>query len=585
MARYKLLLPKMGESVAEATVIRWTKKPGDYIEADETVMEIATDKVDSDVPSPVAGTLIEQLCNDNDVVQVGAVIAVIETADPEEIIAANTITSVHPPVQEDEPAVSEVQPAVEESQQPYHEPAAPVDDASEAVVAATFEPEPVAEAVKPEIEEPGQAKQPVFAEQREELTQPVPYTEQLEQPNAAKTEDTLKNSLRFYSPLVKNIAAQEGISNTELEKIPGTGAEGRLTKDDLLNYIQNRYQAASDVQDDASQVSETAGRGSFEPSKTAASEAEPVTDTPLQEPDAEIATPELAVETSQPKPLFEAPEPEPVSEITKPVDEMPEQEPVIEKPQPEPAKQEPVARGTSFSGGDEIIEMDRMGRLIAEHMVMSKHTSPHVTSFVEADVTNLVLWREKIKNSFEKREGEKITFTPIFIEAVVRAIKDMPMINIQVNGTQIIKKKDINISMATALPSGNLIVPVIKRADELSLIGLTKAVNDLANRARTNKLKPDDVQGGTFTITNVGSFGNVMGTPIINQPQVAILAVGAIKKKPAVIETLQGDMIGIRHMMFLSLSYDHRVVNGAMGGSFVRRVADYLENWDPGREI
>ncbi len=588
MAKYKLLLPKMGESVAEATVIKWTKKPGDYIEADETVMEIATDKVDSDVPSPVAGTLIEQLCNDNDVVQVGAVIAVIETADPEEIIAANTITSVHPPVQEDEPAVSEVQPAVEESQQPYLEPAAPVDDAPEALVTATFEPEPVAEAVKPEIEEPGQAKQPIFAEQREELTQPVPYTEQLEQADTAKTEDTLKNSLRFYSPLVKNIAAQEGISNAELEKIPGTGAEGRLTKDDLLNYIQNRYQSASTAQDDASEVKETAGRGSFEPSKTAetsAPEPEPVIDTPVDDPAPGITSEEPAVETSQPEPLFDAPEPEPVSETTKPVDETPEPEPVIEKPQPEPVKQEPVARGTSFSGGDEIIEMDRMGRLIAEHMVMSKHTAPHVTSFVEADVTNLVLWREKIKNSFEKREGEKITFTPIFIEAVVRAIKDMPMINIQVNGTQIIKKKDINISMATALPSGNLIVPVIKRADELSLIGLTKAVNDLANRARTNKLKPDDVQGGTFTITNVGSFGNVMGTPIINQPQVAILAVGAIKKKPAVIETLQGDMIGIRHMMFLSLSYDHRVVNGAMGGSFVRRVADYLENWDPGREI
>ena len=241
--------------------------------------------------------------------------------------------------------------------------------------------------------------------------------------------------------------------------------------------------------------------------------------------------------------------------------------------------------GRSLSGGDEIIEMDRMGRIIAEHMVMSKHTSPHVTSFVEADVTNLVLWRDKVKGAFEKREGEKITFTPLFIEAVVRSIKDMPMINVQVNGTQIIKKKDINISMATALPNGNLIVPVIKRADELSIIGLTKAVNDLASRARNNKLKPDDVQGGTFTITNVGSFGNVMGTPIINQPQVAILAVGAIRKKPAVIETLQGDLIGIRHMMFLSLSYDHRVVNGALGGSFVRRVADYLENWDPGREI
>ncbi len=585
MAKYKLLLPKMGESVAEATVIRWTKKPGDYIEADETVMEIATDKVDSDVPSPVAGTLIEQLCNDNDVIQVGAVIAVIETADPEEIIAANTTTSVHLPVQEDKLVTDEVPSPVEEIQQMEQETPAPVDEAPEPeAFAETSEPEPVVETAVPEIEK-AEEKQPVFAYQREELSQPVPYTEQLEQSQPA-TEDTLKNSLRFYSPLVKNIAAQEGISNAELEKIPGTGAEGRLTKDDLLNYIQNRYQSATAIQDDVSEVNEAAGRGSFEPSniaETLALASEPVIDTLVQEPTAEIAEP--IVETPQPEQVSETPEPDLVAETTKPADEAPEPEPVIEKTQPEPAKQEPVARGTSFSGGDEIIEMDRMGRLIAEHMVMSKHTSPHVTSFVEADVTNLVLWREKIKNSFEKREGEKITFTPIFIEAVVRAIKDMPMINIQVNGTQIIKKKDINISMATALPSGNLIVPVIKRADELSLIGLTKAVNDLANRARTNKLKPDDVQGGTFTITNVGSFGNVMGTPIINQPQVAILAVGAIKKKPAVIETLQGDMIGIRHMMFLSLSYDHRVVNGAMGGSFVRRVADYLENWDPGREI
>ncbi len=292
----------------------------------------------------------------------------------------------------------------------------------------------------------------------------------------------------------------------------------------------------------------------------------------MEEPTPEFVAEEPVVEMREP--VIEAPKPEPVSETQQP-----------KEPIKQTAPESKTTAGTSMSGGDEIIEMDRMRRLIADHMVMSKRVSPHVTSFVEADVTNLVLWREKIKSSFEKREGEKITFTPIFIEAVVRAIKDMPMINIQVNGTQIIKKKDINISMATALPSGNLIVPVIKKADELSLLGITKAVNDLANRARNNKLKPDDVQGGTFTITNVGSFGNVMGTPIINQPQVAILAVGAIKKKPAVIETPQGDMIGIRHMMFLSLSYDHRVVDGALGGSFVRRVADYLENWDPGREI
>ncbi|MBC7565335.1 MAG: 2-oxo acid dehydrogenase subunit E2, partial [Pedobacter sp.] len=310
-----------------------------------------------------------------------------------------------------------------------------------------------------------------------------------------------ESSHRFYSPLVKNIANQENISLPELEGLKGTGADGRLTKDDLLSYISNK------------------------PSKDSQK--------PL------VAEPTITAN----KPAY------------------------------------------SVSGGDEVIEMDRMRRLIADHMVMSASTAPHVTSFVEADVTNLVLWRERVKVSFEKREGEKITFTPIFIEAVTKAIKDFPMINVSVNGTQIIKKRDINIGMAAALPSGNLIVPVIKNADQLNLVGLTKSVNDLAGRARNSKLKPDETQNGTFTLTNVGSFGNVMGTPIINQPQVAILAVGAIKKKPAVLETEFGDVIAIRHMMFLSLSYDHRVVDGALGGSFVRRVADYLENWDINREI
>ncbi|RZL16292.1 MAG: 2-oxo acid dehydrogenase subunit E2, partial [Pedobacter sp.] len=319
-----------------------------------------------------------------------------------------------------------------------------------------------------------------------------------------------KNTDRFYSPLVKSIAAEENISVEELAGIKGTGAEGRVTKDDLLNYIQSTKGGVS----------------------------------------------EKKVEV-----VLQAPPPLPQQEKSKP------------------------APAPSLSGGDEIIEMDRMRKLIAEHMVMSKHTSPHVTSFVEADVTNMVMWRDKVKKSFEQRENEKITFTPIFIEAVSRAIKDFPMINVTVNGTQIIKKRDINIGMAAALPSGNLIVPVIKNADQLNLVGLTKAVNDLASRARNSKLKPDETQNGTFTLTNVGSFGNVMGTPIINQPQVAILAVGAIKKKPAVLETEFGDVIAIRHMMFLSLSYDHRVVDGALGGSFVRRVADYLENWDINREI
>jgi len=463
MSKFQLLLPKMGESVAEATIIKWLKKPGDYIEADETVMEIATDKVDSEVPSPVSGKLVEQLCKEEDVVQVGAVIAVIETEGAEE-----------------------------------SGPAAP---------------QPVA----------APAPVPKEEEHTAPVSQPVPEIPGIEQlanrPVAQHKEIAVKSSSRFYSPLVKQIAAEEGISIAELDQIPGNGMEGRLTKDDLLAYVKNR------------------------PAQQLGAASQPVV-------------------TSQSMPGL-AKEQKPVADI---------------------AETKPVS-ATSLSVGDEIIEMDRMRRLIADHMVMSKHTSPHVTSFVEADVTNLVMWREKIKDSFEKRKGEKITFTPIFIEAVVKAIKDMPMINVSVNGTQIIKKQAINIGMATALPNGNLIVPVIKNADGLNLLGLTKAVNDLANKARTGKLQPDDVKDGTFTITNVGTFGNVMGTPIINQPQVAILAVGAIKKKPAVIETEAGDIIAIRHMMFLSLSYDHRVVDGALGGSFIRRVADYLEKWDTGQEL
>lgn len=434
MAQYELLLPKMGESVAEATVIKWLKQPGDKIASDDTILEIATDKVDSEVPSPVAGTLVKQLFKEDDVVQVGSVIAIIETAD------------------EDSP--TEV-PFVDQINNTVVTPGVPVSN--------TAPVEPVTK------------------------SEPIPET-----------------SGRFYSPLVKNIASQEKISLDELDTITGTGSEGRLTKDDLLNYISSKA----------------------EPSKSVEQTSAPSLPTPVTA-----------------KPAY------------------------------------------SVSGGDEVIEMDRMRRLISEHMVMSATIAPHVTSFVEADVTNLVLWREKVKSSFEKRESEKITFTPIFIEAVAKAIKDFPMVNVSVNGTQIIKKKDINIGMAAALPNGNLIVPVIKNADQLNLVGLTKSVNDLANRARNAKLKPDETQNGTFTLTNVGSFGNVMGTPIINQPQVAILAVGAIKKKPAVLETEFGDVIAIRHMMFLSLSYDHRVVDGALGGSFVRKVADYLEAWDINREI
>lgn len=496
MAKYQLLLPKMGESVAEATIIKWLKQPGDYIEADESVMDIATDKVDSEVPSPVSGTLIEQLYKIDEVVQVGSVIAIIETGKADETTSS---VSVEAPKET----------TADTSSEPVN------NQGSKNAASETQE-----TAVEP-------------------TTEHIPGTEQLAKNTTQANTNPIAHSVRFYSPLVRSIASQEDISNTELESIPGSGAEGRLTKDDLLLYLQKR-----------------SGNG-------AAGQAVP-------DRSANLAQNKTA--TEQPTPVFNPTK-------TQPATEQKAATPKAESIQTQDQK------GTSVSGENEIIEMDRMRKLIAEHMVYSKHTSPHVTSFVEADVTSLVKWRDRVKDKFEAREGEKITFTPIFIEAVVKAIKDFPMINVSVNGTQIIKKKNINISMATALPNGNLIVPVIKKADELNLVGLTKTVNDLANRARNSKLQPDDVKDGTFTITNVGSFGNVMGTPIINQPQVAILAVGAIKKKPAVIETKLGDVIGIRHMMFLSLSYDHRVVDGALGGMFVKKVADYLENWDVNREV
>ncbi|QJD97846.1 2-oxo acid dehydrogenase subunit E2 [Mucilaginibacter robiniae] len=475
MAKYQLLLPKMGESVAEATVINWLKQPGDYIEADDAVVEIATDKVDSEVPSPVAGRLVEQLCQKDVVVQVGDVIAIIETDEPE----SSGLSSLEEPE-------------------------------------ATEQPDTSTQAAAP---------------QPEAVTTNIPGMEQLSQKMAAPSTQPLNTQVRFYSPLVRNIAQQEGISPAELDTIPGTGAEGRLTKDDLLSYLQNR--------------------GSIEIS-VAQQQSAP------SQPQAENRVVHHKV-TIQAPPIPE----KPVSSS------IPEQS----------------AKAASLSAGDEIIEMDRMRRLISEHMTMSVQTSAHVTSFVEADVTNLVLWREKNKKRLEQREGEKITFTPMFVEAVVKAIHDMPMINVSVNGTQIIKKKNVNIGMAAALPNGNLIVPVIRNADQLNIIGLIKSVNDLANRARNNKLQPDETRDGTFTITNIGTFGNIMGTPIINQPQVAILALGAIKKKPAVLETPTGDVIAIRHMMYLSMSYDHRVIDGFLGGSFLKRVADYLETWDINREI
>lgn len=454
MAQIEILLPKMGESVAEATIIKWLKNEGDAVAADEAMVEIATDKVDSEVPAPQDGILLKRLVNDGDVVKVGQPIAQIG-------VGAGAGAGAAAPV-----------------------PAAATNGA----------PKPVAPAPAP-------------------APTPAPATATTTGAPVTRTGPSGK----FYSPLVRNIAQSEGISLAELEALNGSGEGGRVTKKDLLDYLP--------------------GRGAA----TAATQAPAPAPAPAVGP--------------------AAPAKEPVS-----------------RPEPQAPKLTPMA-------GDELIEMDRMRKLIADHMVMSKRTSPHVTSFVEADVTNLVLWRDKVKAAFEKREGEKLTFTPIFIMALVQAIKEMPMINIQVDGQTIIKKKDINIGMAAALPSGNLIVPVIKNADRLNLTGLAAAVNDLAGRARAGKLSPDEIGGGTYTITNVGTFGNVLGTPIINQPQVAIMATGAIKKKPAVLETPAGDVIAIRHMMFLSHSYDHRVVDGALGGKFVRRVADILEEWSLDHEF
>ena len=444
MGEYKLIMPKMGESIAEATIISWLKNEGDAIEIDEAVLEIATDKVDSEVPSIEAGTLVKKLYEEGDVVKVGEPIAIISTDAETAQATANTPET----------------------------------------------PQAVAPAIQ-EIEK-------TVAAAKESVTPALTNT----------------TTNRFYSPLVMNIARTEGISMQQLETIPGTGKEGRVTKKDILAYVKN---------DGASNTPET-----------------------ISKP---VETSNATATTAKSKPTSKS------------------------------------APASSLNAGDEIIEMDRMRKLIADHMVMSKHTSPHVTSFVEADVTNLVNWRNKIKGDFKAREGENFTYTPIFIEAIVKAIKDFPLINVSVNGDSIIKRKNINIGMAAALPSGNLIVPVIKNADFMNLTGLAKTVNDLANRARSNKLTPDEIQGGTYTVTNVGTFGNVLGTPIINQPQVAIMAMGAIVKKPAVIETEHGDLIGIRHKMFLSHSYDHRVVDGALGGMFVRRVADYLEQWDETREV
>lgn len=453
MAQIEIRLPKMGESVTEATITNWLKNIGETVEIDEPLVEVATDKVDNELPSEAGGVLIKRFFEKDQVAQVGDVIALIST-DGDVSVAA--------PAADSAPATS-----VQEVIKTVEAAVTTVNGSSDAI-------------------------------------------------------DKNGPSGKFYSPLVRSIAEKEGISMSELESLNGSGQAGRVTKKDILDYVENRTSAPV----------------------TAVSAA---TVAPTQEK----AAPAPVAAPAENHGAF--------AHIKGPV--------VIPNP------------------GDEIIEMDRMRKLIAEHMVMSVHVAPHVTSYVEADVTEIVNWRNKVKGQFAKREGENITFTPILIEAIVKAIKDFPMINVSVSGTNIIKRKDINIGMATALPSGNLIVPVIKNADRMNLVGITKSVNELANNARNNKLKPEDIQGGTFTVTNVGSFGNVMGTPIINQPQVAILALGAIRKVPAVIETPHGDFIGIRHKMFLSHSYDHRVVDGSLGGQFVRRVADYLEAFDVNREI
>jgi 2-oxoglutarate dehydrogenase E2 component (dihydrolipoamide succinyltransferase) len=452
MAIVDLIMPKMGESIMEATVLKWYKHPGDSIKMDETLLDIATDKVDSEVPSTTAGVIAELLYKVNDVVPVGAVIARIDTDAASQTVAA-----------------------------------APVQEAAQSAP----QPQPVA--------------------------QPTP---------APAIAVLVNNGPRFYSPLVLNIAGQEGIGMAELENIPGTGNEGRVTKKDILNYVANRGNAAPVSAPQAAPAPVV---------------AEPALATPVQSAPAT---------TAPAKPVYTVP------------------------PSYTPA-----------GGNVEIIEMDRMRKLIAEHMVRSMATSPHVTSFTEADVTNIVKWREKAKGPFGQKYGEKITYTPIFFEAIANCIRKFPFINCSLDGDKIILKKDINIGMATALPSGNLIVPVIRNADTKNLLGLTKDVNALANAARNNKLKADDTQGGTFTVTNVGTFGSLMGTPIINQPQVAILAVGVIKKRPVVMETEYGDVIAIRHMMYLSLSYDHRIVDGSIGASFLTAVANELEAFDMNRAI
>ncbi len=490
MAIAELVMPKLGESIMEATILKWNKKVGDHVKMDETVLDIATDKVDSEVPSTAEGIIAEILFNVNDVVPIGTVIARIDTVSNGAVINTPTPT-----------------PAIEEE-----------------IIPQTFE---LLSAEPVPLPDPSAPPLPQVVEQV--IPEVVPFV-------PVATEVTLLDkpaTSRFYSPLVLNIANSEGIGLNELERIPGTGTDGRVNKKDILNYLTDKK---------AGKIPATA--------PTAA--ASPVQASPRFET-VVVKVNEPSTETSS---IF----------IQASSGKLSDPSAVI------------------VNGQTEIMEMDRMRKLIAKHMVDSKHTSPHVTSFAEADVTHMVQWREKIKVEFEKREGTKLTFTPMFVECIARVIERYPLINCSVEGDKVIIKKDINIGMATALPSGNLIVPVIKGANQLNIVGLSKAVNGLADAARNNRLKPDDTNGGTFTLTNVGTFGSLMGTPIISQPQVAILAVGAIKKRPMVIETKEGDTIGIRHMMYLSLSYDHRIVDGSIGASFLTEVAKEFEKWDSNRQ-
>ena len=529
MARLEMTMPKMGESIMEGTVLKWLKQVGDAIEQDESVLEVATDKVDTEVPALHAGTLAEILVQEGEVVAVGAPIAIISTANGQG--AQPTAPAENP----DDLEEASANPPVADPDNIPDLPTAPPD--TDGVPYLPSPGTPVAPAT------PGSA--------------PATLPPASQQPEANPV-----LAGRFYSPLVLSIAREEGVGMADLERLPGTGQDGRVTKKDILDYVAAGKQPLTPAP---------------APVAAPAPAPAPVSAAPAPQPSAngqQAKAPDTPASLDAPQP---APRPTAAPAASAPMPPAP-----APKSQPAPAASKPVP---SVSGNQELVEMDRMRKMIAQRMVDSKRISPHVTSFVEADVTELVHWRNKHKDAYKKREGENLTFTPLFVWAVARAIQDFPGINVSVEGDYIIKKKDVNVGVAVALPSGNLIVPVIHDADQLNLNGLSKKVNDLANRARQNKLKPEDLEGGTYTLSNVGSFGNVMGTPIIMQPQVAIMAVGAIKKKPAVIETPQGDLIGVRHFMFLSHSYDHRVVDGSLGGMFVRKVADYLEQFDPNTAV